>query len=54
MLGDSTSVSRRIVTARAHLDQLRNTLRSFVDGAPVPAPSTVEHGPYEYRHAAAS
>ncbi|SHV90023.1 Uncharacterised protein [Mycobacteroides abscessus subsp. abscessus] len=54
MLGDSTSVSRRIVTARAHLDQLRNTLRSFIGGSPLPAPSTVEHRPCEYRHAAAS
>jgi hypothetical protein len=54
MLGDSTSVSRRIVTARAHLDGLRNTLRSFVDGGPVGETSTIEPLPYEFRHAAAS
>jgi hypothetical protein len=54
MLGDATSVSRRIVTARTHLDQLRNTLRSFVGGRPVSDPGTVEPLPYEFRHAAAS
>ncbi|MCX8561859.1 polysaccharide pyruvyl transferase family protein [Mycolicibacterium mucogenicum] len=50
MLGDPSSVSRRIVTARAHLDQLRSTLRGFVDGRPVPAANAVR----EFRHAAAS
>lgn len=54
MLSDSASVTSRIAAARAELDRLRSRLRSFVDGRPVPQPSTVDQQSCDYRHAAAS